>query len=286
MRDFSHDHSALSLNTATLGHNLDGHGAGWSTEQVIDACAERGFGGITFWRREIGSRADAIGRHVRNAGMEVSGLCRSPFLTGPLAPTTSQAVMDDFEAAIDMASALGAPVLTVVVGGVIEGSHSIGDSLHRVADYLAEAVPIAAEAGVILALEPLNPVYAGDRSCLVTVRDAVDICRQINAPELQIAVDVYHVWWDLSLAAELERAGAQRIAGFHLCDWLASTTDVLLDRGMMGDGVADIKGLRQLVENAGYSGYCEVEIFSAANWWQRDPNQVLDTVVERFRQLC
>jgi len=57
VRDFSNDTSQLALNTATLGHNLDGHGAGWPAEKVIDACAERGFGGITFWRREIGKNA-------------------------------------------------------------------------------------------------------------------------------------------------------------------------------------------------------------------------------------
>ena len=286
MRDFSSDHSMLALNTATLGHNLDGHGAMWSSEQVIEACAERGFGGITFWRREIGNRAIEIGDRVRDAGMQVVGLCRTPFLTGPLAPPSRQAILDDFHASIGMAHDLGAPVLTIVTGGVIEGSHSITESLARVRDIVAEMAPVAADANVILALEPLNPVYGGNRSCLVTVRDAVDMCEAIGADNVQIAVDVYHVWWDTSLAAELKRAGPGRIAGYHLCDWLADTTDVLLDRGMMGDGVADLKAIRSAVEDAGYAGYCEVEIFSAANWWKRPPGEVLDTLVERFRTVC
>ncbi|TIV74667.1 MAG: sugar phosphate isomerase/epimerase, partial [Mesorhizobium sp.] len=46
MRDLTRNHSALALNTATLGHNLDGHGAGWSVERVVDVCAERGIRGI------------------------------------------------------------------------------------------------------------------------------------------------------------------------------------------------------------------------------------------------
>ena len=286
MRDFSNDHSMLALNTATLGHNLDGHGAGWPVEKVIDACAERGFGGIVFWRREIGDRAVEIGERVRAAGLTMVGLCRTPFLTGPLAPPTRQAVLDDFHASIGMAHDLGAPVLTIVTGGVIEGSHSITESLARVRDIVAEMAPVAKDANVILALEPLNPVYGGNRSCLVTVRDAVDMCEAIGADNVQIAVDVYHVWWDTSLAAELKRAGAGRIAGYHLCDWLADTTDVLLDRGMMGDGVADLKAIRAAVEDAGYDGYCEVEIFSAANWWKRPPGEVLDTLVDRFRTVC
>lgn len=286
MRDFSVDHSALALNTATLGHNLEGHGAGWSPERVIDACATRGYGGITFWRREIGARGHEIGNRVRAAGMQVSGLCRTPFLVGPLAPPTRTAVMDDFRASIDMAADLGTEILTIVVGGVIEGSHSISESLKEVADITAEAAPIAAADGVKLALEPLNPVYGGNRSCLLTVRDAVNMCEKIDAPNVGIAVDVYHVWWDLTLEAELLRAGKSRILGYHLCDWLADTTDVLLDRGMMGDGVADLKQLRLAVENAGYDGLCEVEVFSAGNWWLRDPNEVLDTVVDRFRTVC
>lgn len=286
MRDFSTDHSSLALNTASLGHMMDGYGAGWSPEQVIDACAARGFGGIVFWRREIAGRAIEIGNRVREAGMQVVGLCRSPFLVGPLAPETKTEVMDDFQAAIAMAADLGAELVTIVVGGVIPGSHSLPESLKRVTGIVADVAPIAASAGVKLALEPLNPVYGGNRSCLVSVRDALDMCAAIDAPNLGIAVDVYHVWWDLSIGRELKRAGSERILGYHLCDWLADTTDVLLDRGMMGDGVADLKGLRAAVEGAGYTGYCEVEIFSSRNWWLKEPGDVLDTIVDRFRAVC
>ncbi len=285
MRDFTNDISALALNTATLGHNLEGYGAGWSPEQVIDACAERGYGAITFWRREIGTRAISIGERVRGARMQVSGLCRSPFLVGPLAPPTRQAVIDDFTASIEMAAGLQAQVLTIVVGGVIEGTHSPSESLKEATSIIADMVPMARQAGIVLALEPLNPVFGGDRSCLVTVRDAVDMCDAIGDPVVGIAVDVNHVWWDLTLPRELDRAGRERIAGFHLCDWLADTRDILLDRGMMGDGVADLKAIRKAVEDAGYDGYCEVEIFSKDNWWKRQPEEVLDICIERFRTV-
>ncbi len=285
MRDFSQDHSALALNTATLGHNIDGHGARWSVERVIDGCAARGIMGIVFWRREIGSRAVEIGERVRGAGMQVVGLCRTPFLVGPLAPKGRAAVMDDFRAAIDMAAGLQAPVLTIVVGGVEPGSKGVGESLKLVADRVAEAAPYAAQRGVKLALEPLNPVYGGNRSCLTTTRDALDICDAISAPNVGVAIDVYHVWWDTDLPRQLLRAG-DRILGYHLCDWLADTTDVLLDRGMMGDGVADLREIRARVEAAGYLGPCEVEVFSAQNWWKRDPGEVLDTMVTRFRTRC
>ncbi len=285
MRDFTNDHSALALNTASLGHNLEGKGAGWSPEKVIDACAARGFGGIVFWRREIGGRAIEIGNRARAVGLEIVGLCRTPFLVGPMAPNGRAAVMDDFFASIDMAAALQAKVLTIVVGGVEPGTKGVGESLKLVTDRVAEAAPYAAVRGVKLALEPLNPVYAGNRSCLTTTRDALDICDAIAAPNVGVAIDVYHVWWDTDLPRQLSRAG-DRIYGYHLCDWLADTQDVLLDRGMMGDGVADIRAIRRQVEAAGYVGACEVEVFSANNWWQRRPDDVLDVMVERFRAVC
>lgn len=286
MRDFSSSHSALALNTATLGHNVDGCGAGWSPEQVIDACAELGYGGIVFWRREIGARAVTIGNYARKAGLKVIGLCRTPFLVGPLAPRPRERLLHDFESSIEMAAGLGAEVLTIVVGGVEPGTKGMTESLKRVADIVARMAPVAAARNVKLALEPLHPVYGGDRSCLVTVGDAVELCGAIGHPAVGIAIDVYHVWWDTGLHRQLQRAGKGLILGYHLCDWLADTRDVLLDRGMMGDGVADLRAIRAAVEAAGYEGPCEVEIFSAGDWWKRPPREVLETCIARFRSVC
>lgn len=281
MRDFTADHSALALNTATLGHNLDGHGAGWPVERVIDACAERGIGHIVFWRREIGNRAIQIGNRVRTSGMQVAGLCRAPYLVGRDAPAT----LDEAKQSIDMAAALGAPVLTIVTGGTEPGTRGLVDTQKRLAERVATLAPHAAAAGVNLAIEPLNPMFGGNRTCLFTVAESLALCDTIAAPNVGVAVDVYHVWWDATLAASLANARG-RIFGYHLCDWLETTQDMLLDRGMMGDGVADLRRLRAGIEGTGYAGPCEVEVFSAANWWQRDPDEVLDTMVDRFRRLC
>lgn len=282
MRDFTNDHSALALNTATLGHNLDGQGAGWSPERVIDACAERGYGGIVFWRREIGRRAVEIGNRVHAAGMQVAGLCRTPYLVGSERP---ERLSDETRAAIDMAADLGARVLTIVTGGTEPGTKGVVETQKRLTDRLADFAPYAAERGVQLALEPLNPMFGGNRTCLFTVAEALAICDVVGAPNLGVAVDVYHVWWDTTLGRALQQAQG-RIFGYHLCDWLETTRHMLLDRGMMGDGVADLRAIRKAVEGAGYAGLCEVEIFSAETWWKRDPNEVLDTIVDRFRTVC
>jgi sugar phosphate isomerase/epimerase len=282
VRDFTNDHSALALNTASLGHNLDGAGAGWSPERVIDACAARGYGGIVFWRREIGTRAIEIGNRVRAAGMQVAGLCRTPYLVGRDAPPMD----DEARASIDMAAALDATVLTIVTGGTDPGMKGLAETQKRLADRVAALAPYAAARGVSLALEPLNPMFGGNRTCLFTVAEAVAICRAVAAPNVGIAVDVYHVWWDTQLAQSLADAKGL-VMGYHLCDWLEATSHMLLDRGMMGDGVADLRAIRQAVEDvAGYKGLCEVEVFSSENWWKRDPGEVLDVIVERFRHTC
>lgn len=282
VRDFTKDHSALALNTASLGHNLDGAGAGWSPERVIDACAARGYGGIVFWRREIGPRAVEIGNRVRAAGLQVAGLCRTPYLVGSEAPRGD----DDLRASIDTAAALGAPVLTIVTGGTEPGTKGVIETQKRLAERVAAAAPLAAAAGVSLALEPLNPMFGGNRTCLFTVADALAVADAVAASNVGIAVDVYHVWWDRTLAKSLAAAKG-RVLGYHLCDWLENTRHMLLDRGMMGDGVADLRAIRQAVEEgATYDGFCEVEIFSAEDWWKRDPAEVLDVIAERFRQCC
>ena len=138
-----------------------------------------------------------------------------------------------------------------------------------------------------LAIEPLHPMYAADRACINTLEQALDVCDTLDPQRsgaLGVAVDAYHVWWDPKLQAQIERAGRERLLALHVCDWLTPTTDLLNDRGMMGDGVIDLKALRQSVEAQGFSGYSEVEIFSLNNWWQRDGGGVLDTCIERHKR--
>jgi sugar phosphate isomerase/epimerase len=213
--------------------------------------------------------------------MQVVGLCRTPYLTGSEAPKT----LDEARASVDMAAALGTQVLTIVTGGTEPGTKGVLESQKILAERVAVLADYAADRDVRLALEPLNPMFGGNRSCIFTVRDALRVCDRVGAANVGIAVDVYHVWWDTDLPAACAEAG-KRILGYHLCDWRETTRDMLLDRGMMGDGVADLKAIRGAVENAGYRGACEVEIFSAQDWWQRDPGEVLDVMVERFQTVC
>jgi sugar phosphate isomerase/epimerase len=205
--------------------------------------------------------------------------------------------LDDNKRAVDEALTLEAPCLVLVVGGLPRNagggiaSRDLPGARAMVRDGIGELLEYARPAGMPLAIEPLHPMYAADRACVNTMSHANDLCDELSpggSAGLGIAVDVYHVWWDPDLKREIERAGgyAGRLMAFHLCDWLVPTTDLLLDRGMMGDGVIDLPLIRSWMEAAGYRGPHEVEIFSERNWWKRDPDEVLATCVERHQTVC
>jgi sugar phosphate isomerase/epimerase len=201
-----------------------------------------------------------------------------------------KAAVEDNRRAVDEAAALGADCLVMIAGGLPKGSKDIGAARQMVAEGIAALLPHARAANVPLALEPLHPMYAADRACVTTLAEALDIC-DLLAPgdgrALGVAIDTYHVWWDPDLARQIARAGAgNRILAHHICDWLVPMKDMLLDRGMMGDGVIDFRAIRRMIEAAGYHGPQEVEIFSADNWWKRPGDEVLQICIERYDALC
>lgn len=269
----------LSINFATLRN-------GWSFAQMVEGCLRHGITAIAPWRDQI----EAVGleeaaRIVRANGLRVTGLCRGGMFPAATLAGRQQAI-DDNRRAIDEAAALAAECLVLVVGGLPGASKDIAAARAMVADGIAAILPHARAAGVPLAIEPLHPMYAADRACVNTLDQSLDLCAALG-PGVGVAIDVYHVWWDPHLAAAIGRAGRMGvILAHHICDWLVPTTDLLLDRGMMGDGVIDLRAIRAMIEAAGYHGPQEVEIFSRDNWWKRPGDETLATCRERFRTAC
>jgi sugar phosphate isomerase/epimerase len=279
MRDLAEGTRFLSLNTATLRGQ-------WDLRQAIDGIARAGIPGISPWRDQLQAMGvAAAAQAIRSHGLAVTGLCRGGMFTSFDRAGLARA-LDDNRRAVDEAAALGARCLVVVAGGLAPGSRDIAAARALVGDGIAALLPHARACGVPLAIEPLHPMYAADRACINTLKQANDLCEALG-DGVGVAVDVYHVWWDPDLAQEIARAGAaRRLLAFHLCDWLVPTTDLLLDRGMMGDGVIDLRRIRGWVEAAGYEGFCEVEIFSKENWWKRPGEEVIATCIERYHRVC
>jgi len=285
MRDFSTDHRWLSINTATVRTQ-------WKLDRIIEECARREIGAISPWRDQVAAAGlDTVARLLRDTGISLSGYCR-----GGMFPASTregrQNALDDNRRAVDEARALDAACLVLVVGGLPGGLQGkpehkdIAAARSDVRDGIAATLEYARSVGMPLAIEPLHPMYAADRACVNTMAQALDLCDLLDpgrSGALGVALDVYHVWWDPELEAQIRRAGRERLLAFHVCDWLLPTRDLLNDRGMMGDGVIDIPRIRGWVEQAGFAGYSEVEIFSTENWWKRDGGEVLDTCIQRHR---
>ncbi|HUL90859.1 MAG TPA: sugar phosphate isomerase/epimerase family protein [Burkholderiales bacterium] len=270
----------LALNTATVRER-------WSLREIIEACVRHRFRGVSPWRdglAQMGVKEAA--KAARGSGLTVTGLCG-----GGRFPASDrrarQAAIDDTRRAIDDAATLEARCLVLAAGGLPEDSKDLAGTREMVRDGIGEALDHARSAGVPLAIEPLHPMYCAGQGCVNTIAQALDLCDVLDrgGASLGVAVDVYQVWWDPQLKAQIERAGEKRLLAFQISDWLPASRDMLADRGMMGDGVIDIPLVRSWMEEAGYHGFHEVEVLSS-NWWRRDPNEVLATCRVRHQTAC
>lgn len=262
--------SRLSLNGATVRE--------WSLAETVAGCARAGIEAIGPWREkvaELGPSASA--RLIRDAGLRVSSLCRGGFFPAPT-PRARRERIDDNRRAIDEAATLGTDVLVLVCGGAPD--RDMDGARGMVEDGIAALLPYAAERGVRLAIEPLHPMFAADRSVVVTLAQANDLVTRSGSPWLGVVIDAYHVWWDPDVYRAIAQAQGH-IFGFHVDDWIVPLPDVLAGRGMMGDGVIELRRLRRAVDAAGYHGPIEVEIFNH-DLWRLPGDEVLALTKARF----
>lgn len=269
----SEGHSRLSLNQKTTDR--------LSVPEAVDACVNADLGWIGLWREPVadfGLEESAVA--VRTAGLGVSSLCRGGFFPAATDEEFEANVADNL-LAVDEAARLGTDVVVLVCGGVVEGD--LDRSRRQVAEGIALTAPHAAASGVRLAIEPLHPMYAADRSVVVTLSQALDIAETHPTEHVGVVIDTFHLWWDPDVWTQIERAG-KRIFSYQVCDWLDPLPDLLMGRGMMGDGVIEFRRFTEAVTAAGYDGPIEVEIFND-EIWARQPDEVIAQMIERFGEL-
>jgi sugar phosphate isomerase/epimerase len=264
------DLSRLSLNQITTDQ--------LSLREAVAGCVRFGIPTISLWRNKV---ADT-GLHeseniVRDAGLNVSSLCRGGWFPAS-SPSERQQRLDDNRRAIEEAAALGTDVLVLVCGPAVD--KDLPTARAYIEEAIASLLPFAADHGIRLAIEPLHPMFAGDRSAIVTLQQANDMVHRLAHPYVGVIVDVYHVWWDPEIAAQIANA-AGHILGFHVSDWLVPTPDMVQGRGMMGDGVIDLRHLRSMVDATGYAGPIEVEIMNRT-LWQMPGDDLLRLMCDRF----
>jgi sugar phosphate isomerase/epimerase len=262
--------SRLSLNQITIDQ--------CSLPEAIAACERAGLTVIGPWRHKVAEvGVDTAARQIREAGLRVSSLCRGGFFPAPDAAGT-RAADEDNKRAVEEAAILGTDVLVLVCGPPI--GRDLDGARAQILAGIERLVPHAEEHGVRLAIEPLHPMMISKRPAILALGEANDLAERFDAPRVGVVVDAYHVWWDPRLYEEIARAGS-RILGYHVADWLVPTTDRLQGRGMMGEGVIDLKRIRAAVEAAGYDGPIEVEVINR-DAWDRPGDDVIAEACEAF----
>lgn len=249
----------------------------WSLEQAVRNCSTSRIPYIGVWRHKLGGDAKKASAIIRQEGLRVSSLCRGGWFSAPTAEERRKRIADN-RIAIEEAALLGAPVL-VIVSGPANGQ-TLDDARATVLDGLLEVLPEAEKAGVTLGIEPLHPMYAAERSVVVTLKQANDLVDQLSSSAARVIVDVFHVWWDPEVLQQIERARG-KIAGFHVSDWPVPLPDILMGRAMMGEGVIELRKLRQAVDATGYDGPIEVEIFNEEISKSADDG-LLERIQQRF----
>lgn len=267
------DTSRLSLNQITIDK--------WNMRDAAAGCVRNGIPWIAAWRHKLtDTAAEESGRIIADAGLKVSSLCRGGYFPAASAAERQKRIEDN-QRALDQAVALGTDLLVLVCGP--SPDRDIDGARRMVEDGIAATIPYAKERGIRLGIEPLHPMFTGDRSVIVTLRQALDLA--LKFPEqVGVVIDVYHVWWDPELYVQIARAQG-RILGFHVNDWLSPPPDVLMGRGMMGDGCIELRRIRLAVDAAGYRGPIEVEIFNQA-LWNSDGDEVCQLMKQRFVECC
>jgi sugar phosphate isomerase/epimerase len=250
----------------------------WTLREALDGCVRHGIPAIGLWRDKVyamGLRGAA--KLVKASGVAVSSLCRGGAFPATTREERQKRIEDNLRA-IDEAAALGTTVLVLVCGALagrdLEGSRSM------VVDGIAAIEPHACERGIKLGIEPLHPMYAADRSVIVSLKQAREIAARFAPESVGVVVDVFHVWHDPDLYQEIEQLQG-RILGFHVSDWPVPLPGILMGRTMMGEGVIELDRIRSAVDRAGYTGPIEVEIFNQKIWDQAG-DQVLELMKRRF----
>jgi sugar phosphate isomerase/epimerase len=254
----------------------------WNIEEAAENFSAVGVKGITVWRDALdGRNVKQTSRMLRDQDLSIVSLCRGGFFASKDSSKRKTAV-DDNKSAIDEAAELQTSMLVLVCGA--EPCQPLEESRKQIHDGIAAILPTATAAGIKLAIEPLHPMYADTRSAINTLAEANDLAESFNSPWLGVAIDVYHLWWDPSLENEIKRCGRNgNLMAFHICDWKVPTSDLLLDRGLMGEGCINIKQIRSWVEAAGFTGFNEVEIFSTS-YWKESPADFLKKIIIAYRE--
>jgi len=268
------DLSKLCLHTITTKN--------WSLETAIEKYLEKGIGGISVWRNYLEGKDPGQTRSLlADSGLKVVSLVRGGFFTG-ITQKERQEAINDNKIAIEEAASIGTDMVVLVCGAA--PGQTLDESRHQIKRGIEQILTHAEDYKVRLAIEPLHPMYADTRSAINTMVQANEMAEYFDSEYVGVAVDVYHIWWDAHLESQIRRCGKNNnLFAFHLCDWRNPTRDMLNDRAIMGEGVIPLQEIINMVKEAGFKDFNEVEIFSN-QYWSEDHDEFLDKIIQAYQK--
>lgn len=262
-----------SLNSATT--------RGTSLNDVVELASRQGFGGVGLWRDVLEDvHLASAHRRISGAGLRVTSVCRGGMFPQPT-DELRRARRDDNRRAVDQAQALAADCLVLVCGPPT--TKDLDLARDQIRSGIEDLIPYAADAGVALAVEPFHPMLAATRSAITSLREAAAVVTALAHPQVGLAVDSYHVWWETDLRQQIIALG-DRILSVQLADWVTPIDDELTSRGMPGEGIIDIAGFVADCRTAGYRGLVEVEVLSST-WWGAAPDQTVAAAADALTRI-
>jgi sugar phosphate isomerase/epimerase len=230
----------------------------------VQAYARAGLDGIGVWELKLGDGGDARALEA----LEASGLASAaavpgvpsilplPLLGGPADPAER---IDAYCRSLERLAPFRPSGLVLLTGtadgrdadaaraAVVDGLRTIG----------AEAKRLGLEIGT----EPYQRDGGGPWTIVSSIPEAIELLHDAGDPEaVGIQFDVWHLWNTPTLFADIENE-VERFVGVHVCD-VRDPTRGWADRALPGEGIADVPRILRALDDAGWSGLYDIEIFS------------------------
>ena len=255
----------------------------WSIHECIENYARAEIGGISIWRETLaGQDLKKVRKHLADSGLTPVSLVRGGFFTGKTLGDRNAAIATNL-AALNEAEVLGLPSIVLVSGATL--GQSPAENLAQIEEGIRAIIPAAEAANIKLSIEPLHPMYAADRSAIASLRDANLLAQRINHPLVGIAIDTFHVWWEIDLETEIKTcADNGHLFAFHICEFKPDFDHPLLDRGLPGEGVNATPRILEMIRKTHFTGLTEIEIFSR-KYWAMNQHDFLQKILTSTQDL-
>jgi sugar phosphate isomerase/epimerase len=152
------------------------------------------------------------------------------------------------------AATLGASHVVVTTGPL--GGRTVERADDACREWFATMQPVAADLGIVLALEPLHPLLE-DKSYVHDIRHAAALVREV--PGAEIVADTGHLWWDVHLSTSVPD-----VVDLLVCVQLSDVPRTVSETGVyrrcpLGSGVVPNAEVIKTLSDAGFDGPYEYE---------------------------